>query len=190
MLNNLGRNTLLNIRNVKISGDGDHAWLMNFNHDYIWDKFKEHGIKLPDIDTIKKLTDCRILYNELSISFQVYNKSEIVQDYWEFKFLPGFIWDMASVPKILRGIVDNDSYELRLPAMVHDVLYGLHLTKRREADQIFYALSKELYGKGKSSILAYLGVRLGGHIPYKKNDPNTHWFNGFVKVKRNGSILA
>jgi len=52
----------------------------------------------------------------------------------------GLVWDLASTPKKLRSIVDNDSFEVFIPAVFHDQAFGLHLYSFDESNEIFRQL--------------------------------------------------
>ena len=44
-----------------------------------------------------------------------------------YRFLPGYRTDFASVPKRLRGLIDNTAPDMRLPAVVHDINFKVHM---------------------------------------------------------------
>ena len=83
----------------------------------------------------------------------------------------GFVWDLASVPRPLWGLLPPDS-DAELASLVHDFLY-IHKNdfnySRRFVDDEMLKWSKVLSGtKNKISarnvdnIVRYVGVRLGG----------------------------
>ena len=85
---------------------------------------------------------------------------------WELTIPPGFKTDFASVPRIFsRAIPKMDDH---MPAaVVHDFLYRQGTLTRKEADDLFLSLMKELgipYWKRYSM---YWGVRAGGRKSYK-----------------------
>ena len=100
----------------------------------------------------------------------------------------GFCWDNASVPKLLRSVVDNDERGILAGALVHDILY---LTKylgnsRRDsklADKIMYDIMQE---QGGSHINArtYLGLSLGGYHTYKdQSDFDRYMADNYIIIK-------
>ena len=89
---------------------------------------------------------------------------KIKKDYW---------YDLASVPKILRSIIDNGSGDGRvlIAALIHDALYDTHLFTRNLSDIIFYQL---LLAQGVFKPLAYTyykAVDICGEKPYNTFDP-------------------
>jgi hypothetical protein len=87
-------------------------------------------------------------------------------------FRRGFTWDTASVPNLLRSVVDNDHPGIMLGAMVHDALYasqylGSDRPSCKLADKILYDIMLETGGK-EISKRTYLGLSLGGYHSYKE----------------------
>lgn len=82
----------------------------------------------------------------------------------------GYLSDLASVPQLVRQIVDPQTPAARRPAVVHDFIYthlGHRFTKR-QADLIFY---QALLEEGMHRCLAWLvwrAVRLGGQGTWKQ----------------------
>ncbi len=79
----------------------------------------------------------------------------------------GFKTDFASVPGILRGLLDSDNV-VAPGALVHDWLYSSALVDRSRADDVFRAA---LLANGLSpwrARLYWLGVRAGGWIQWGK----------------------
>lgn len=79
----------------------------------------------------------------------------------------GFITDLASIPRIFRGVLDING-KSRRAAVLHDWLYCSHKLPRNEADNIFYLA---LVSEGMSKALArvyWSGVRTGGWLYYGK----------------------
>lgn len=99
----------------------------------------------------------------------------------------GFITDLASIPRVLRGVLDVTGPS-RKPAVLHDWLYCSQPCSRAEADGIFrHALG--VSGLGKLARNTYwAGVRTGGWLPWSKNSggPFVHDFDNpadFYKSK-------
>ena len=172
------------VRITRKDGSTTHDWIEKWNRDEIWEKFKFKGIELPNYSQLPNKEDLRILLDKFVFEFKECDRKGNVT-HWRFIFKPGFIWDLASVPKPLRGIVDNDSRSLRAAAMVHDACFALHLIDFKHADRLFYRIIKAHSG-GFKGLLAFLAVRspIGRKI-YNDHDPKTHWMNGFVEVYKN-----
>lgn len=84
----------------------------------------QHGFDLPSFDELEKIgkpKELRILSR--MVSLRLYLSGDV----WvQWRFSPGFIWDLASVPKIARGLVGNDDIELQEAALIHDANYSGH----------------------------------------------------------------
>lgn len=85
----------------------------------------------------------------------------------------GFVFDKASVPRLVWAYLPRDDKHVVIAALVHDYLYVLQKIqgewiKRSQADQIFFDLCRAggmRYSKAKT---AYLGVRSGGWVAFNK----------------------
>ena len=79
----------------------------------------------------------------------------------------GYIWDLASVPRIFWAIVPPDS-DAELAFLIHDYLYENRLFSRKFADDEMLKWSKELNGTDRWSIrnidnyVRYYAVRCFG----------------------------
>jgi hypothetical protein len=71
-----------------------------------------------------------------------------------------FITDLASVPKIMRGLL-NVNGPSRRAGVLHDWLYCLQPCTRAEADAVLKAALRA-EGMGWAANLYYAGVRVGG----------------------------
>lgn len=83
----------------------------------------------------------------------------------EMRIPAGFLTDLASIPKVLRNVLDVNGCS-RAPAILHDALYNCLETSRAFADGMLqYALIA--YGAGPATAWAYwAGVRIGGWHPW------------------------
>lgn len=78
----------------------------------------------------------------------------------------GFVTDLASIPRPLRGILQQNGVSRR-PAVLHDHLYTTQSRPRAEADEIFRrALAAEGMG-GPGRFAYWAGVRLGGWLAWR-----------------------
>lgn len=82
-----------------------------------------------------------ILFEDLSDVRIVTKKGYLVFFYQDevirFDFYPGFAHNTASVPSILKPIVDNDSIAMAIMALPHDGVYtGRQMTKK-QIDKLF-----------------------------------------------------
>lgn len=79
----------------------------------------------------------------------------------------GFITDLASIPRPLRGILDREG-DSRFGSLLHDFLYATQELHRFECDEW---LRRALIEYGMPSWHArvyWLGVRLGGWHPWNR----------------------
>lgn len=94
----------------------------------------EFAILLPNLkDTpFANSSDVRVLLNDITIKVTTDDGVR----YYHFK--KGFITDLASVPKILRSLVDNDDEVMLLAALVHDANFRWHfLSSFKRANDMF-----------------------------------------------------
>jgi len=82
---------------------------------------------------------------------------------------PGFVTNLGSVPKLVRHIVDP-SDESMLAFIIHDYLYSKSVTgiSRKDADKALYKIALICEQDRLEAGLTWLGVRVGGWIPFKK----------------------
>ncbi len=87
---------------------------------------------------------------------------------------PGKTTDLASVPKLLRPLIDDDEPGLRLAAMLHDAAYRnwpcfspVSLT-RREADAMLFDVAVAQGLPAWKAWLVWYGVRLFGWRHWKR----------------------
>lgn len=78
----------------------------------------------------------------------------------------GFVTDWASVPRFLWWWIPPMG-QWSLAALAHDYLYRSHLTSRRNADAVFYALMRDAGVWWLRARLMWLAVRLFGGPAYR-----------------------
>lgn len=79
----------------------------------------------------------------------------------------GFITDLASIPKLLRGLLDvNDSH--RRAAVLHDFLYCLQGFTRKQSDDMFLEAMGAIGVPAWKRSMMYAGVRAGGWMIWNK----------------------
>lgn len=94
----------------------------------------------------------------------------------------GFMYDKASVPRIVWWWLPRDDRHILIAALVHDYLYDTQKIEgewiyRKEADQIFYDLLIQSGMRWSKAKAAYTAVRVGGW----------RWYNN--RAKRDGNTL-
>lgn len=80
----------------------------------------------------------------------------------------GFVTDFASIPRGFRWLLTGHG-GTRKPAVIHDYLYRLNVTTRKEADLMFKLTMRETNIPGWKRELAYRAVRLGGWLAWRKH---------------------
>lgn len=84
----------------------------------------------------------------------------------------GFVTDLASIPRLLRGILHQNGLS-RAPAVLHDFLYATQIMTRAEADAVFReALKAEGMG-WLGRFLYWGGVRVGGWVAWRNHAKNS-----------------
>lgn len=86
----------------------------------------------------------------------------------------GFIYDKASIPRIVWWYIPRDDKSIERAALAHDFLYGEQEiagepVTRKEPDGIFYDIMKLDNMRFDKRHLAYRAVRLGGGSAWKNN---------------------
>lgn len=86
-----------------------------------------------------------------------------------YLFWPGHITDLASVPKFLRSLVDNDGLRIIAAALVHDYNFATQEMGFRASNRLFYKMIRAIGGSWWLATKAWLGVSgLIGYYFYKK----------------------
>ena len=95
------------------------------------------------------------------------------------KIPKGFKTNFASIPKILRSVIDDNEDSILIPSIIHDYLYSkgsiawtsrtekFHYVTKKEADQILEHLMKDYGAPYWKYKLVYLTVRLFGDKYWK-----------------------
>lgn len=78
-----------------------------------------------------------------------------------------FITDLASIPKLARGLIDvNDKH--RRAAVLHDFLYCAQIVSRAEADRLFLEAMEVLGVEPWKRRVMWAAVRSGGWIYWNR----------------------
>jgi hypothetical protein len=86
--------------------------------------FRETGIELPPMNRLEKIGNPEYLR---ALIRRVYRRVYLSDSRWfAWELLPGYVWDLASVPKFARWFLDNDDPDLSGAAIVHDPNYTGH----------------------------------------------------------------
>ena len=178
---------------------------------YEWYKVRmwEKGVDLPEFSQFKRdnlsVLELRLLQEDFTIKFTWRGVRYVLT------LKAGYISDLASVPGILRGLVDNDALIALIAAYcVHDPCFALQLLPFEEANDLFRDLViykiEELYlyqleeanGHRKAvraakrwrrralrdARLYHFGVSTPiGRKIYHGGNPQTHWARPYVTLK-------
>jgi hypothetical protein len=130
-------------------------------------------MKYPRIEFISERNDNALLVEDFVVNF--------LQDRFyitDFTIKKGFLFDGSSIPSFLEFVTGYKRFSINLTAsIVHDFIYlnrgkilldnGATITlTRREADDIFYYILKQVKYSGFKSKIAYYGVRLFGWVAW------------------------
>lgn len=77
----------------------------------------------------------------------------------------GFETDLASVPRLLRCVLNRNGASRR-PAVLHDALYHAQTVSRARADEIFRQALKAEGVIAPGRFMYWAGVRLGGWLAW------------------------
>lgn len=125
-----------------------------------------YGVTLPRLEDIHDIIekDMRLLLHTLIV--RIYCKDGTV---YRYNFRPGWITDLASVPKCARSFVDNDDREIMLAALVHDHNFGGQRLAFTEANRLFRKMIIEAGGSRWLAFKAWVAVASPiGYIIYRK----------------------
>lgn len=88
---------------------------------------------------------------------------------WNIIVPDGFITDLASIPKVFRGVFDQNGASRR-SAVLHDWLYCSQICSRRTADYLFLCAMKADGVGFVTRRLMYTAVRAGGWRYYGQRE--------------------
>lgn len=80
----------------------------------------------------------------------------------------GFKTDLASIPRLLRPIIDDDDAIIRLPSVIHDKLYQTRQVSRYDADVVLYEAMRECGSGITRASIVFISVRVFGWLYYRK----------------------
>lgn len=130
--------------------------------------FEDRGIILPGAaqwSNFGEINDLRVWLREYSVTATFPNS------YWiQFKFYPGYITDLASVPRVLRSLIDNDDPDLVLAALPHDFNFSTHFLPFMETNALLAAMARAGGVPDWKATIAHMAVGSPvGWYRWKKN---------------------
>jgi len=121
------------------------------------DEFEEEfAVSLPDYSHLRRFGDAgdiRVLCKRV---YACVNFSD--GSYVEFEFLPGFITDLASVPRAFRSFIDNDDDWLVIAVLIHDYLFSTHGLPFAYANELLYQVARQCGYPKRKAWLALISV--------------------------------
>lgn len=107
------------------------------------------------------------------------NLAYIAKDGRRFVVPRGFVTDLASIPKVLRNVLDvNDKH--RRAAVLHDYLYVTQQVTRAEADALFLEAMGVVGVEAPKRYIMWAAVRTGGWIYWNKRARDKDTSGDFV----------
>ncbi len=85
------------------------------------------------------------------------------------KIPPNFLFDFASMPKVLWSFIGHPAGRYGPAALLHDYLYATQTLTRWKSDKIFLDAMKILKVPLWKRQVMFWGVRVGGFIAWKEN---------------------
>lgn len=150
------------------------------------EQFKREGCPLMSRDNLMKSrrADARLLLSDYNVSLHLQGTGII-----RYRFKKGYVTDLASVPKKLRSIVDNDDPALIIAALCHDAGYGTQLVEFRTTNRLFYDTIRLQGGSWYLATKAFLPVALSRCV-YNKNKARRQEVRQFVNIWAEGETNA
>lgn len=148
-----------------------------------YDMYETSKRYFKNAENFMHLSDNKLQYRKLTETFHFVINGNY------FEILPGFWWDGASIPRFLWTLIGSPWEEDIAPgALIHDVLYGSQVFKRKISDEVMYHINV-LNGMGKiKANSVYSGLRMGGSGAW--NNKTKEIINGVRKHLKINDKLA
>lgn len=143
----------------------------------------EFGIELPPWNTLDRfgpILDLKLLCSEITAFIQFSDTSWL-----EFRFWPGFLTDLASVPRFMRGIVENGDVRMLIAVLIHDYLYSTHALPFEYANELMYQVSVHNgYPRARAWLSLVAVSSPVGRIKWRKNhERRDDWTRHFAEMR-------
>jgi hypothetical protein len=118
------------------------------------------------VPVISPFSDWDYYYLQKSISWKP--EVEYQKDYKAIEVPPGFVTDLASIPKVFWSILppaERYSYA----AIIHDYLYWTQMVPRDVADQILKICMEEMNVENVKVVAIYNAVKMFGDTAWEEN---------------------
>jgi hypothetical protein len=153
--------TKYRIKNIEVDNYDFQKLIPQVNYMDLW---KELRLFNPDIPTEKECreNDYWIARNDCNVIITLKNGIKL-----SYTIKKGLVTDLASVPRLLRGVIDNNSNKIILAAIIHDVNFACHILDFEASNILLENMCKYYrmnYFKRKS---VYFAVKFFGKSHYK-----------------------
>lgn len=163
----------MKVNGVVIKGFADIRSISPLNYTATKAEFEAEGIKLPTEEQLKLDTRSNywVLLNPVTINVKC-------DDKWcEFNFKRGFVYDLASVPRFFRGVVDDNEQTVIYAAMAHDAMFTSHCRTFHDANTIFRAIAVHCGASYMKALIYYGAVStpIGRYLYNQKTIKRSTW---------------
>lgn len=164
----------MKIKSIERIGDIKSFQVEPWRYEEQREKFLiDHGVQLPTLrglKTIGKVSQLRVLCEYVKLRYQLADGR-----WFQWEFFPGWIWDLASVPRLFRWLVDNDDVFIQEAAITHDSNYTGHFLGNSlpglDATNELFRETIRFRGKRVRARIAYIAVNsiIGRSLYWKKS---------------------
>ena len=121
-----------------------------------------------------------------SREYKLTESIEVVVNKSRITVYEGFIFDGASVPRVLWNIIGSPfTGKYTLASLIHDALYRSESLKRKECDEIFLEIMKKSNVNYIKRYAMYYGVRASGGLIWRNHSVEEVSYNkNFIRVQK------
>lgn len=109
--------------------------------------------------TLADLKGCRFKTDQLWIVAEDLRISvEDARETVHYLFRPGYVTDMATVPKFFRGVLDNDDLRVIAAALVHDYNFATAHESFKVSNTLMFRMMRAVGASWFKSVVAWLAI--------------------------------
>jgi len=120
--------------------------------------YNKIGQDMPTLDEFRRdgldILQYRMMLSPLTITIHFEDSN-----WWQYRFNTGFLTDLASVPQLLRSVVDNDGSSIVVPSLPHDLNFSTHVLDFEDSNQLFRQMMRAYGGSNFRIWCAMRAVR-------------------------------
>ena len=163
----------MKVEQVVITGFADIRSLSPLTYTATKAEFESEGIKLPTEDQLELDTRSNywVLLKPVTVNVKWNSK-------WHtFEFKRGFVYDLASTPRIIRGVCDDNDQTVLYAAMVHDACFTSHCVDFHTANELLRSIMIHCGSSKIKARIFWLGVSspVGRFLYNKKTIKRATW---------------